>query len=510
MKLAFRVDASGTIGLGHVMRCLTLAESLSKIDAQVEFICREHPGNLIGLLTGLSYPVKALPESGNSHESSSARYASWLGATLHQDAQETIEALGAEKPDWLVVDHYAIDIEWEQLLKPHCGQLMVIDDLANRFHDCDLLLDQNYSRDGESRYAEWLANSPRLLIGSDFALLNSEYRKLRKLMPSRTGIVRRVLVFFGGTDRQNLSGMTLDALSHPDLKHLLVDVVVGANNPHRALLEQQAGSRTGITLHEFQPGLAELIMQADMAIGAGGTTTWERMCLGLPSLIVLIAENQRPSTESLANDGLVSFLGNADDVDSECIAEAVLEMISVDFPLAELSERNQLLIDGFGTLRVRETMIPTGIDEIRLQAADPGDMAIYFNWANDMIARENSFNSDPISWAEHKDWFVGKLNSPKSHLYVLYARELPVGQVRFDLEGEDVKIDYSLDKIVRGRGWGTRLLLLGMKQLEALKPLSLVAEVKTANHASRSVFDRLGFSVVKTDRDYIVFRLDHG
>jgi UDP-2,4-diacetamido-2,4,6-trideoxy-beta-L-altropyranose hydrolase len=506
MKAVFRVDASAKMGVGHLMRCLTLAESLRERDVQIHFICREHTGSLIALLQQKTMPVTALPASLANDTALGEDYAAWLGVTQADDAEQTVEALNGEKPDWLVIDHYGLDIEWEQRLRPHVNKLMVIDDLANRRHDCDVLLDQNYSAGGEQRYAGLVSDTCKLLVGPGYALLRPEYAAYRKTLRARDGQVGRVLVFFGGSDPQNMTGLALEALSHAELCHLAVDVVIGTNNSHREALERQSHARPQTMIYGLRPHLADLMVQADLAIGAGGATTWERMCLGLPTVVISIADNQRPASEALAEAKLIYYAGHFPDVKMDQLIQLIKQLGCDTEKLSELSIRNRHQVDGLGALRLVEKLCPSATDDIRLRSTSEEDMALYYNWANDPEVRSSAIQNSPIPWLMHKEWFAKKLNDSNSHLYVLEAGGLPVGQIRFDKEGSETRIDYSLDTLVRGRGWGARLVSLGMELLPRIEAIRLLAQVKENNKASRSVFLRLGFRMTENPGNYLEFR----
>jgi UDP-2,4-diacetamido-2,4,6-trideoxy-beta-L-altropyranose hydrolase len=494
MKVVFRVDASAQIGIGHFMRCLTLAESLSERGLQLRFICREHAGNLIALLQQKAIPVTVLTAPIVNDTPASDDYAAWLGATQAEDAEQTIEALNGQKPDWLVVDHYGLGVEWEQGLRPHVNNLLVIDDLANRRHDCDVLLDQNYAAKSEQRYAGLVSETCITLLGPRYALLRPEYRAYRKTMGTRDGHVKRVLVFFGGTDPQNLTGMALKALSQPELKHLRVDVVVGANNPHRKSIEQQVLHRQHATMYESRPHLADLMAQADIALGAGGATTWERMCLGLPTVVVAIAENQIPAAEALAAKQLILYAGKTLAVSANNLSKEITALISNASQLIALSEQNKLMVDGFGAMRIREVMQPTDIANIRLRVACPEDVVTYFSWANDSEVRKNAIQTALISWVTHKEWFTERLKDSSNQMYVMEAAGLPVGQIRFEREEGEARIDYSLDTDVRSRDWASRMIALGANLMQESKPVRLRVDVKDGNEASSAVFLRMGFT----------------
>ena len=351
MKVVIRVDASEQIGTGHLIRCLTLAEELRRQGAEVEFICREHPGHLIHLLTGAAFPVTILPapeSAGNSGED----YAAWLGVSQNTDAAQTFQALAGQRPDWLIVDHYGLDRTWEQQLRPHVARLFAMDDLANRPHECDGLLDQNESPGEEARYGGLVPVGCRLLVGARYALLRPEYATYRQLQPPRTGEVRRVLVFFGGTDSQNMTGKAIVALSSPEFEALTVDVVVGATNPHRAELEQQVAGRSRMVLHYHRSHLADLMAQADLGLGAGGTTTWERCCLGLPTLVITVAKNQVSACQELERLGVIVYTGSMQSIDVAKLHCAIAQLLNNKEELVAIAKRGQILVDGLGTKRV--------------------------------------------------------------------------------------------------------------------------------------------------------------
>jgi len=493
------------------MRCLTLAETLRERGARTRFVCRAHPGGLIELPQQRGISVSALPEPKGAHpDTDPERYADWLGVTQDEDAQQTIQALQGEHPDWLIVDHYGLGSAWERTLRGHAGKLLVIDDLANRQHDCDLLLDQNYSIGGSARYRKLVPEGAALALGPRYALLRREYLQHRKALRAREGTVRRVMIFFGGSDPHNMTGMALDALSGAEFERLEVDVVIGPNNAHRAFLHRAVVARPRTKSYGQRPHLADLMAQADLAIGAGGTTTWERLCLGLPSLAVSIAENQEPTCEALSGAGLLRYLGRHDEVQASTIARELSVCIAKPETLVELSDRSKLAVDGLGAMRLAEYLDPTPVELLRLRPATADDILLYFGWANDPEVRRQAIDTDEITLEKHREWFSARLATARSHLCVMCAGELPVGQIRFDRDGADAWIDYSIDPLFRGRGWGTQVVALGVQQLLNSGPINFCADVKEANLASRSVFGRLGFdeSVSPKGTGLRTFRLD--
>jgi UDP-2,4-diacetamido-2,4,6-trideoxy-beta-L-altropyranose hydrolase len=476
------------------------------------FITRRHAGHGLAQIkaAGMELTALAAPQSRAAYGGED--YAAWLGATEAQDAAESANALAGERPDWLVVDHYGLGAGWERVLRAHTGSLMVIDDLANRAHDCELLLDQNFSSQPDERYAGLVPADCSLLLGPRYALLDAQYARYRLHERPRDGGVGEVFVFFGGSDPGNLTGAALEALARPNLRHLKVEIVIGANNAHGSRLRRQAAERPGTAVHGPLPHLADLMSRADLAIGAAGTTTWERLCVGLPSLVVSIAENQRRGAEALAENGLIQYLGAARDVGTAELAGAIEEILAGKHNLAEQSRRGRLTVDGLGALRVAECMDPTERTQLRLREARAEDAELLFVWANERQVRRQSLNSAPISWSGHQEWFRSKLGDTRSRVYVLEARSLPVGQVRFDTAGGEARIDYSIDAAFRGRGWGRSLVCMGMRRLSEGERIVFRGEVKESNPASSAVFARLGFH--KSDSgnrsDLKVFSFDSG
>jgi UDP-2,4-diacetamido-2,4,6-trideoxy-beta-L-altropyranose hydrolase len=358
MRIAFRIDASLQIGTGHVMRCLTLADALHEQGAQCRFICRAHAGHMMELIAERGYQVDTLPKPDGEMSSTvgDLAHASWLGIDWLTDAQETQQLLRDTKLDWLIVDHYALDHRWESALRSVCNRMMVIDDLADRRHDCDLLLDQNYGSCAE-RYASLVPAECTQLHGPEFALLKPIYAKRRAEQRVRSSKIERAFIYFGGgADLMNLTGMALRAFKDLELMKIELDIIVGSGYAHKEELETAAVTRGKTCIHTQLPDLSELMVDADLAIGAGGATTWERCCLGLPTIVISIADNQRPACEALAANDLIQYLGHVDQVCSEMIQGSVLIILKRPDLLGDLSKRGMKLVDGNGVAKVLQKL----------------------------------------------------------------------------------------------------------------------------------------------------------
>lgn len=352
IKIVFRVDASIDIGSGHVMRCLTLADALSESGSTCHFICNLHEGHMIEEIRNKGHNVYPLSNTSapiNQPVSDETDYSSWLGTDWFTDAQQCREIVIRLKPDWLVVDHYALDGRWENAVLPQGCRLLVIDDLANRGHIADILLDQNwFGKKTTNRYDNLVPQRCIKFLGPQYALLKRDYFKIRQFMPPRDGFVRRVLIFLGGSDPTNQTSKALRALMEPNLQFLIVDVVIGLNHPDPEGITDLAKSRPATVLHKNVPNLAGLMARADLMIGAGGTTTWERMTLGLPSIVITIADNQYPINLALDEAGYVNHIGNMNEVESTDISEAIQHSLVFPEELKTQSNKMQRLVSGNG------------------------------------------------------------------------------------------------------------------------------------------------------------------
>jgi UDP-2,4-diacetamido-2,4,6-trideoxy-beta-L-altropyranose hydrolase len=341
MNVAFRVDASSRMGTGHVMRCLALAQALADRGAQSLFVCRNHPGHLIDLVRERGWDVQVL--DGPATDSG-------------LDAAQTLLAVRDHTPDWLVVDHYGLDAAWEALVRPRVGRLLSIDDLE-RAHHSDVVLDQNYAPSRPHRYRDLVPAGCRVLLGPRYALLDANYEVHRRTQSTRPEVAGRVLVYFGGVDAGNMTGVALAALCAPEFLPLHVDVVIGRNHAQGDVVRAQADARPRTRVFGARHHLADLMAEADVAIGAGGVTTWERMCLGLPTLVISHADNQTSACEALAADGLIEYLGDHKGVGHAEIARGLASLLGHSARRQQLSSRGRALVDGRGASRVADVML---------------------------------------------------------------------------------------------------------------------------------------------------------
>lgn len=362
MKIVFRTDASIQIGTGHVMRCLTLADALRLEGADCTFICRTHSGNLIELIhqRGHSVTTLAIPDTfADNVDTANLSHAAWLGTDWTCDAADTTSAIGSQVVDWLVVDHYALDARWENRMRPTCQRLMVIDDLADRPHDADLLLDQNLGRTSGD-YTSWVPTHCTVLTGASHALLRPEFATWRTVSLARRDQpqLHRLLISLGGVDIDNATTHVLQALCHSPLPaHCQITVIMGPHAPWLDRVREQASQMLWPTeVLVNVPDMAQWMANSDLAIGAAGSTNWERCCLGLPCLLLVLAPNQESSARALAHAHAALVI---DRVALSASLHTHIQALTSSDKLAALSHAAQHITDGQGAVKLAKLMLQT-------------------------------------------------------------------------------------------------------------------------------------------------------
>ncbi|WP_276675853.1 UDP-2,4-diacetamido-2,4,6-trideoxy-beta-L-altropyranose hydrolase [Selenomonas artemidis] len=344
MNVAFRVDSSIQIGSGHLMRCLTLAERLHKREnASILFVVRDLEGALIDLIRLQGYSVLVLPHAADQRKDLSG-YEAWLTVDQETDALETAMILRGEAwIDFLIIDSYAIDERWERKIRPYVGQIAVIDDLANRVHDCDILLDQNFYSDKDVRYQGLVPESCRCFLGPQYVLLRQEFYDVGLRLRKRTGI-ETILVFYGGVDLTNETEKAIFAIQKSGIT-AHVDVIVGQGNPHKEKIRKLCNQYENMMYHCQVSNIGDYMNAADISLGGGGTATWERCFLGLPTLVTSIADNQTASCIACGEAGYIWYLGIAREVQEETIIQALQRVGDPDV-LTAFQHRCRLNISG--------------------------------------------------------------------------------------------------------------------------------------------------------------------
>lgn len=507
MDVLIRADASATIGSGHITRTLTLARSLRDAGAAVAFVTRRHAGNLIDLCRDSGFETMALEiVTGPPSAEPPPAHAAWLGSSWQEDANATVAAIvqRATRPAWLIVDHYALDERWEQALRPEVERIMVIDDLADRRHDCDLLLDQNLVDDADERYRDKVSETCAMMLGPRYALLQPVYAELHERVAVRAGPIRRVLVWFGGGDGAGLPQRALRAFLDLNRPDVACDLVVATEDP---VLDALAHGHRNVRVHRRLPSLAQLMVDAQLAVGAAGATSWERMCLGLPAIVVTLGDNQVAIARTLQRGGYARWLGAVDAVSDDDLRHALREALD-----HEANSRSSRLgwstVDGRGVWRVRAALLLGEATPLALRRAAWADGDLLLEWANDPETRRRSLGRALIAPQEHQQWLAARIGSDDCLLLVCETADgVPLGTVRFERSKDAWQLSYGVGSAYRRRGLARRMVELAIVELvRARGPCQITARVMADNARSHSVFRQLGFEVNAADDPMIEYR----
>ena len=336
-NLFIRVDASPEIGIGHIMRCLTLAQELKNNFDKIIFLTRKDSGDFTETIMKNEFEVIFIPTNNDS------------------DIIKNLIATYTKNKNYLLIDHYDIDSAFELSLKNTFEKIFVIDDLANRYHNCDLLIDQNYYRDLNHRYKKLIPNDAITLLGPKYAIIRSEFRSVNKKIIKKNLRIKKILVSFGGSDPTNECKKTLDALCSIENSQFEIIVVAGIYNHKFEQLQKLYEKYSSIKIYRHVNDLSRLMLDSDLFIGAGGTTTWERFYMGLPSIVTIISDDQKESIEFLSDMGHIINLGLAKNVTSKIYIQT-LQKLNSDL-IYNMSLHNQKLVDGNGSNRIKKQII---------------------------------------------------------------------------------------------------------------------------------------------------------
>jgi UDP-2,4-diacetamido-2,4,6-trideoxy-beta-L-altropyranose hydrolase len=474
--LNIRADASIAIGTGHVMRCLALGQAWQDAGGRVVFAT-----------IGLTSPVE------QRLRSEGIEIVKFNGAPGSvQDASQLEELACAHHADWVVVDGYQFEAEYQRKVKDAGLKLLFIDDNGHAKHYlADLVLNQN-AHGCEDLYQS-RAPRTKLLLGPRFALLRREFQGWRQWKRETVPVARKVLVTMGGSDPDNVTAIVVRALQLASIESLEAKVVVGVSNPCIGSLERVAGqSQANVSVVKDATNMPELMAWADVAISGAGSTCWEMCLLGLPAIVIDLAENQRIVAKELDRRGVAIHLGAAGDATPEKIVSKLRWLLDSIETRTALSMRARELVDGNGAERVVSAMRG---EMLQLRRVEEGDCRLLWEWANDPVVRAASFSSEFIPWEHHQDWFNAKLADPNAVLYLAANPDnVSIGQVRYQVEGPRAQLSVSLAPEFRGKGYGNRIVAMATEELfRSTSVTTIDAYVKAANEASLQLFLRAGF-----------------
>lgn len=479
MKAVFRVDASLVIGTGHVMRCLTLASKLEEYGWTCVFASQPESIQTVSALVHSSFDIVQMPSD----------------TRKQPGVMQTKFSSGVPL---LVVDNYNLSADFERACRPWAEKILVIDDLANRLHDADFLLDQTYGRNTRD-YRSMVSHKCRILTGSKYSLLRPEFALSRlsalNKRDANKNQISRVLISLGNNDPDNVTALVLDGICQTDLD-LNIDVVLGSSAPHLSNIRKKLEALPKARLLIDVKNMENLMAESDLAIGAGGTTSWERCCLGLPALLITISDNQLLVNKNLAENKAVISLGKHADVTTEIISRRLIELVASPGCLHSMSLVAREVCDGRGVMRVLLALVGTqmtsdGGGQIDLRLMEAEDESIILDWQRSNGVRLFFRNPQPPDASTHNSWMVNRMHNPDCLTTIIQFNSKPAGLLRFDrLDTKKDEVSILISADYWGRGVATAALRLARK----VRPgYALCAEIHPDNKASQMAFRKVGF-----------------
>lgn len=494
MNIAIRADASIWIGSGHIMRCLVLADELRRRGHDVFFVCLPQKADLISYIQNRGYsvivlshcPKKIIPKSDDD-------YLSWLQRSVIDDAGDFIT--NVPKADLVITDHYAIGFDWHKIVKEHYGsKIVAIDDLI-RYHDADLLIDQTLGRK-TSGYKD--KGCKKVLAGSQYSMLSPQFAEKREhaFEKSKCQNQPKILLTMGGIDALNATLISLRVLSLIDAD---ISVLLSPRAPHYVEVKEWCTKYDNVTHYDFVENMAELMLEHDIAIGAPGTTSWERACLGLPSIVIPLAKNQIEICEQLVSHKAAIAI-TPDLIESEL--QTAYQALIQDWEYYRTA--NFHICDGRGVRRVGlmiESLLNPDDDlGIELCTATQNDIKLVFKWQIHPKTRQYALNSQAPSWKEHSAWMSRKLTNYQDYFYIIKRKtdDMELGVLRLDrLEPNNYLVSVFIEPGYYGKGIASRALSLA----DAIHPdFTLHAQVLSENLASQKLFEKANYQRIAPER----------
>lgn len=479
--LVIRADADAQIGTGHIMRCLALAQAWQDKGGDVTFIShcesdslRQH---LLNEGINLINIEKSHPEQG--------------------DVECTLENLSVinhqQKANcWLVIDGYHFDAIYQKRIKEAGYKILWIDDYGHADHYyADLILNQNISAD-ESFYMH-RESYTQLLLGTRYVLLRREFNRWKDWQREMPDVARNVLVTMGGADPDNVTLKVTQALKQIENPYLEAKIVVGPANPNMARLEQEISDFTNFQLVKNTAHMPELMVWADVVVSAGGSTCWEIVFMGLPNIIIVLADNQVAVAAQLQNHCLSINMGWHNNINAADIAKSLENLLMSDVQRKKMLYSGKSCVDGNGSTRIINSIL---CEDIILRKASIDDCKLLWEWVNEPDARQSAFKSDFITFNEHEKWYQKKLDDVNFRQYIATNRDnKPLGQIRFDIKNSESEIDISVSKDFRRLGYGACIIRKGVDNLiKTTKVYKFNAYIRNHNQASIMSFEKAGFS----------------
>jgi len=499
LKVVIRSDASSYIGSGHIMRCLVLADRLKLDDHDVTFATRPQNGDLVSLIKQRGFTVHELQQPTDwVIPSTSADYVAWLQVSESEDAKECATAFS--NPDLVITDHYAIGAKWHKVMKKayHC-KVIAIDDLV-RAHTADLIIDQTLLRE-PSEYSD-LNPRTEALTGTEYAIVNplfSKHHKSQLILDIKLADKPRVLLSMGGIDAPNATEQVL-AVLRQSISPPETTVLLSPRAPHYNRIKEFAEENSAWVTHfNFVDDMADLMCKHDIAIGAPGSTSWERACVGLPSIVIALADNQQTICKNL------EAVGAAISVELNAINKNLMNAYKQLIKnYSEMRSINLNLCDGKGVERIMKRINKLFNNTLNLRFATLKDVEQVYNWQCEPETRRYALNKDVPSLAEHTAWMTRKLESKNDYFYIIELaanrdkKATSVGVVRLD---KSDKGKYTISIFIAPEHFGKGIAKHALKQVDILHPKAFIdAVVLKENTASQTLFSRAGYTRVSEEQ----------
>lgn len=469
MHFFFKTDANENIGSGHLQRCLNIASLIDKKN-KITFLFHRTPKSII------------------------RKIKKKFNIINFKNNEELIKKnffFSKKEQRCLVVDDYTINYSWEKKISKFFFKVLVIDDEIKKKHYCDYYLNQNIIDNRLKNFILNNLNDTRCMLGPRYALIEKRYSKYSQLTKKK--ILKNIIISFGGSDRENLTGKVLQVLSQQKYSYLKINVILGQSYNFYAELKKKYLNNKNIFLYKNLSSLSKLYFLSNLAVGSGGISSWERLSTSLPSIVFLVSDNQKIIIDDLKKRNLIIFAGEEKKFNSKKFEKLMDKSIINYEKNFKIIEYGKLMVDGNGSQRVMEIFFPSKNQTLRIKKADHNDLYTYYNWVNDKDVIKYSFTKKFISFDDHKKWFLNQLKfSKKNYLYIFYLKQLPIGQVRINCSNKICKIDYSVDKDFRSRGFAFQMISKIIK-MRIFNHKQFVAEVKKNNIPSIKVFKKLGF-----------------
>lgn len=489
-RVAFRVDASTRMGLGHLKRCASLSEALRAAGFTTQLVTRDLGSRLQADIGSKFDTICILPAPGAEFAPDpNIPHSQWAGLDQTTDAEQFLGALETA-PDWIVLDHYAFDRQWLEVVRASTdARQLVIDDLGDRPLPTDILVDHNMAADYFEKH-RLSQPRPRVLGGPRYALIAHAYAQAQRHLVSDT--VRSIGIFMGGVDSPNATERALVACGEAGFEGA-IEIVTTTANPNLRRLQEIASTDDRIDLSLDLADLTGFFASHDIQIGAGGGASWERCCIGAPSIVVQTADNQAIPLAGLREAGAALTSVSPD---STAIAQELRKLLADPRLRQTLSQHALALVDGRGSERVAVRLA----DAVELRPALAEDAEWVFAWRNHPDTRRYIFDPRELDLAEHIAWWRAAVTAPDRKLMIASVGTLPVGVLRLDRTGEEAEVSLYVDPALSGLGLGPKIIRAAAGvRFSGEVVHRLTARILDENQASRRSFEHADF-VLKGDR----------